>query len=113
MGGNSEIGRPGFWRDLLDRAKAALFGLAIWVVLTLGLVAWAIWAPETIPQLAIWIMIGSIFGAPSIGAAIIMETIFRPRKDAELPARDASDKAAAAMRETLAGASNSKRPSAD
>ncbi|MFY0637066.1 MAG: hypothetical protein JXQ94_03945 [Maricaulis maris] len=91
----------------------ALIGLAIWIGLTLGLAAWAIWAPEAMPQFAVYILIGSVFGAPTIGVTIFMETIFRPRKDEELPARDASDTAEAAMRDALANKANNRRPGAD
>ena len=113
MGGNSGIGRPGFWRDLLDRAKAALIGMAIWIGLTLGLVAWWQLAPETMPQLAFIILFGSVIGAPLVAMSIIIDAIMQSTRNRQLPARAASDNAAAAMRETLAGASNSKRASAD
>jgi hypothetical protein len=109
MGENSGASRPRFWREALDRAKAALIGLAIWIVLTLALVAWWQLAPETVPQLAFIILFGSVIGAPLVAMSIIISAMMEPTRDRGLPARDASEKAAAAIRKTLAGASNNRR----
>jgi len=102
MGRNSENGRPSFWRGLLERAKTALIGLASWVVLTLGLIVWWRLAPESMPQLAFIALFGSVIGAPLVAMSIIIGAMMESTRDRELPARDASDRAEAAMRESLA-----------
>ncbi|WP_417489508.1 hypothetical protein [Maricaulis sp.] len=81
------------WWTVLGIASVAIFDLAVFI--------WWNLSPETVPVFLKTILFGTIVFAPILALGLLVENLLTPNSEGDLPARDASDIAEAALTQKL------------